>query len=153
MQFNLTLHISQIPKFGLMRLVSLFSIRLHGLRLLDLAPPPLPLQHTRLDPQSWSPLGLLSPATRNQLNAFLQFKIMLSEKTSDASSSTLGMGSIMISSSLGLLALDEELFSLFWAVLLSSLLTSAAAPGTLRLNKRLIYASVDPSKDQEQGCE
>ena len=44
------------------------------------------------------------------------------------------MGSIMISSSsLGLLALDEELFSLFWAV--SSLLTSAAAPGTLRLKK------------------
>ena len=63
---------------------------------------------------------------------------MLVVITSDASSSTLGMGSIMISSSLGLLALDKELFSLFWAVLLSSLLTSAAAPGTLRLKKKLI---------------
>ena len=52
--------------------------------------------------------------------------------TSATCSSTLGIGSIMISSSsLGLLVL--ETFSLFCEVEPSSLLTIAAAPGTLRL--------------------
>ena len=58
--------------------------------------------------------------------------------TSAASSSTLGMASIMISSSS--LGLPE----LFWAVLPSSLLTSAAAPGTLRLKKKVSGSKPKP---------
>ena len=52
------------------------KIRLHGLLLLDLVPPPPPPQHTRLAPQSWFPLGLLSPATKDRFGHNYQRKLM-----------------------------------------------------------------------------
>ena len=71
--------------------------------------------------------------------------------TSATCSSTLGIGSIMISSSsLGLLVL--ETFSLFWDVEPSSLLTIAAAPGTLRLQDGVEIALSQGSYQYNIAC-
>ena len=71
--------------------------------------------------------------------------------TSATCSSTLGIGSIMISSSsLGLLVL--ETLSLFWDVEPSSLLTIAAAPGTLRLRDGVEIALSQGSYQYNIAC-
>ena len=77
------IHPDRVTRFnqqtGLMRLpyqIFWSKIRLHGLLLLDLVPPPPPPQHTRLAPQSWFPLGLLSPAKKDRFEHNYQRKII-----------------------------------------------------------------------------